>query len=243
MENKTLAQGAEAIISLTKENTVSKHRIKKSYRLPFLDNKIRKQRTKSEAKILVKASKLIPVPNLIKTDDKENLEIEFIQGKKLSENLDDLKDNLEICTTIGKQIAILHDNDIIHGDLTTSNMIYVPINKLNDKKDVNVKSSHQGSSANNNNNLKHPIPDLQDNNLSFKVYFIDFGLSYISKRAEDKAVDRHLIKQALEAKHFKHFESFFSHVLKGYEKTSKDSNPILERFKKVELRGRYKQQF
>ena len=179
----------------------------------------------------------------IKTDDKENLEIEFIQGKKLSESLDDLKDNLEICTTIGKQIALLHDNDIIHGDLTTSNMIYVPINKLNDKKDVNVKSSHQGSSANNNNNLKHPIPDLQDNNLSFKVYFIDFGLSYISKRAEDKAVDLHLIKQALEAKHFKHFESFFSHVLKGYEKTSKDSNPILERFKKVELRGRYKQQF
>ena len=82
---------------------------------------------------------------------------------------------------------------------------------------------------------------LVDNN-KFKVYFIDFGLGFESNRIEDKAVDLHLIKQALEAKHFRYFESFFSNVLKGY-KTSKNSSIVLQRLDKVESRGRYKAQF
>ena len=50
--------------------------------------------------------------------------MQFIDGKKLSDNLDSLPNNIEICKMIGQNIAKLHDNDIIHGDLTTSNMIY-----------------------------------------------------------------------------------------------------------------------
>jgi Kae1-associated kinase Bud32 len=73
-----------------------------------------------------------------------------------------------------------------------------------------------------------------------KVYFIDFGLGFESKKAEDKAVDLHLIKQALEAKHFNHFERFFQAVLEGY-KSSKHHIATLARLKAVEKRGRYKQ--
>src|SRR3989344_4758049 len=125
MKSSIIQQGAEAIISLNEKGNVEKHRIKKSYRFPPLDNKIRKQRTKKESKILEKAAKLIPIPKLIKTDEKENIELEFINGLKLSDNLDKLPNAIEICKIIGSQIAILHDNEIIHGDLTTSNMIYV----------------------------------------------------------------------------------------------------------------------
>ena len=75
-----------------------------------------------------------------------------------------------------------------------------------------------------------------------KVYFIDFGLGFISAKMEDRAVDIHLLKQALESKHFNNWEKIFESFFKGY-KISKDYNKTLERFKKVEARGRYKAQY
>jgi Kae1-associated kinase Bud32 len=76
---------------------------------------------------------------------------------------------------------------------------------------------------------------LKDN----KVYFIDFGLGFVSLKIEDKAVDLHLLKQALESKHYKVFEDCFNSILKGYKK-SVNYEDVMERLKKVEKRGRYK---
>ena len=128
------------------------------------------------------------------------IDMEFIEGKKLSEHLDSFQDKvrLKVCNLIGSQVAILHDNDIIHGDLTTSNMI-----------------------------------------LNEELYFIDFGLGFEDPKAENKAVDLHVLKQALESKHYKHFESSFKEVLRGYAK-SKNFEKTIKRFHKVESRGRYK---
>ena len=58
---KLIARGAEAKIILS-NNLIIKDRIKKSYRIPELDEKIRKLRTRAEAKLLNKASKIINVP-------------------------------------------------------------------------------------------------------------------------------------------------------------------------------------
>ncbi|MEI6732158.1 MAG: KEOPS complex kinase/ATPase Bud32 [archaeon] len=199
---KIIGRGAEAILSQSGKHLL-KQRVAKGYRLPVLDERLRKSRTKKESKLLEKAFKLIPTPKLIKSSDKDKeITMEFIKGKKLSETLDDLKNSKSVCQQIGKNIAKLHDADIIHGDLTTSNMI--------------LKSG--------------------------KVYFIDYGLGYESNKIEDKAVDLHLIKQALEAKHFKHFETFFAAVLQGY-KESKHSKETLKRLEAVEKRGRYKQAY
>ena len=204
MQEKIIQQGAEAII-IKRGNDIIKRRIPKTYRLPILDEKLRKQRTKKEARLLQKASAIIPIPKIIKINEKDKeIEMEFIKGKKLSEHLDSLKNKVQISKTIGKQIALLHDNDIIHGDLTTSNII------LSDKDK--------------------------------KLYFIDFGLGFSSNKIEDKAVDLHLIKQALEAKHFKYFKSLTRAVLDGYS-ISKTSKETLARLKKVESRGRYKEQY
>src|SRR3989339_1426293 len=227
MASKIIAQGAEAILT-RKGNQIIKKRLKKGYRLPIIDNRIRKQRTKKEARLLEKASKLIPIPKIIKLDENSReITLEFLKGKKLSNNLDKLKDNLKICKTLGKQIAKLHDNGIIHGDLTTSDMIYVPYNKHTKNKKII-----------NNGDL------LSDNNLSAislnerargahgELYFIDFGLGYESTKPEDKAVDLHLIKQALEAKHFKHYEKYWKAILAGY-RTSANSKIVLNRLEKV----------
>ena len=200
MTEKILAQGAEAIIS-RQGNQVLKDRIKKSYRIPILDNKLRKSRTKSEAKLLEKASQLISTPKVLETDNLEKIKMQFIQGKKLSDWLDKIENANKICEQIGNSVAKLHDNNIIHGDLTTSNMI-----------------------------LKEG-----------KVYFIDFGLGFTSRRIEDKAVDLHLLKQALEAKHFQNWKFLFDAVLKGYN--SKDKSLVLKQLEKVESRGRYKKGF
>lgn len=233
-QQNIIGRGAEAI--LTKEgNKVLKDRIKKSYRLSVLDNRLRKQRTKRESRLLEKASKLIPVPNLIKTNEKTNsIEMDFIPGLKLSDNLDSLSDNQEICKIIGKKISILHDNNIIHGDLTTSNMIYV------DNRPLTNKSKRKLS------NTVEPIDvianDDSPNSQSFKVYFIDFGLSFESSKAEDKAVDLHLIKQALEAKHFNNYHEFWNSILEGY-KSSKHFKETIKRLESVEKRGRYKKAY
>ena len=223
--NNIIGIGAEAVL-IHKDGKLIKRRIKKSYRISELDEKLRKQRTKKESKLLEKAFKLISVPKIIKTDEKnKEIDMEFLEGKKLSEHLDTLKNAEEICEQIGKNISLLHDADIIHGDLTTSNMIYVENNK---------KDAH---------NTEEPIDkepqDINSKSVKGKVYFIDFGLGFESKKAEDKAVDLHLIKQALEAKHFNNYEKFFQSVLKGY-KLSKNHQATLNRLKAVEKRGRYK---
>ena len=54
MGQKIIQRGAEAEIILS-GNQIIKNRIKKSYRIPELDEKIRKLRTRSEAKLLEKA--------------------------------------------------------------------------------------------------------------------------------------------------------------------------------------------
>ena len=76
--------------------------------------------------------------------------------------------------------------------------------------------------------------------LGKEIYFIDFGLSYFSHKIEDKAVDLHLLKQALESKHYKVWEKCFKAALKAYKKESEDTKEVLKRLETVEKRGRYK---
>jgi TP53 regulating kinase and related kinases len=233
MVEKIIAQAAEAIIIKEGSNIV-KRRIKKSYRIPEIDEKLRKQRTRGEAKILQKASKIINVPRVDSVDEKtKEIKMQFLEGKKLSEHLDSLKNRNEIAEQIGQEIAKLHDSDIIHGDLTTSNMIYV--------EDASGDNNKTASASAPLSSIKRSPITKNISNPNNKVYFIDFGLGFISKRIEDKAVDLHLIRQALEAKHFSCWKSLFDFIIKGYN--SKDKTAILAQLEKVEARGRYKKGF
>ncbi len=228
MKQKLLQQGAEAKIILTESDALTepnnkcnkskkviiKSRTSKSYRIPEIDKSIRKRRTKAETKLLKKASEIIDVPavitvigneaNYIGNPPEYSIKMEYIAGKKLSQHLDNfsLKEQKNIMKTLGKNIALLHKHETIHGDLTTSNMIFV-----------------EG-----------------------KIFFIDFGLGYISRKIEDKAVDLHLLKQALEAKHFKHWKELFEEVSKSYETElgKEESKKVFERITAVERRGRYR---
>lgn len=116
-----IGQGAEATIYLA-ENVI-KERLEKSYRLKEIDETLRKTRTRKEAKLLVKLEEIgFPAPRLLSTDRLSKIEMQYLEGPKLRDFLD--ADNYkEQCIELGRKIAMLHNQDIIHGDLTTSNMI------------------------------------------------------------------------------------------------------------------------
>ena len=114
--------GAEAVLYKKDSQTLIKERVKKSYRLSDLDETLRKRRTRREAKVLQKTS--ANVPNVSLVDDKTMLiEMEFINGDVVRDVLDASPNQKKICTMIGEQIATIHNEHIIHGDLTTSNMM------------------------------------------------------------------------------------------------------------------------
>ena len=120
---KILKQGAESIIILDKGKII-KHRIKKSYRIKEIDEKIRKSRTRSEAKLLEKSP--VRVPKILNVDEKDmKIEMQYLNGELLKDIFDKLKEKerLSLCKTLGEEISKLHSAEIIHGDLTTSNLI------------------------------------------------------------------------------------------------------------------------
>ncbi|NVM54431.1 MAG: Kae1-associated serine/threonine protein kinase [Candidatus Helarchaeota archaeon] len=105
---------------------LKKVRISKTYRHPLLDQRLRMARTVHEAKILTETRKLGISTPIIYYIDAQNATIymEFIEGTRVKELLNNPECNpAEICEKIGRIIGILHKNNIIHGDLTTSNMI------------------------------------------------------------------------------------------------------------------------
>ena len=120
---KLIKQGAESIIILDKGKII-KHRIKKSYRIKEIDEKIRKSRTRSEAKLLEKSP--VRVPKILNVDEKDmKIEMQYLNGELLKDIFDKLKEKerLNLCKALGEEISKLHSAEIIHGDLTTSNLI------------------------------------------------------------------------------------------------------------------------
>ncbi len=191
-----IGHGAEAKLYKTGEIVV-KERPQKNYRLTEIDEKLRKQRTRKEAKIIETMTEIgIPAPKLIKMCDKTmKIEMSFISGEKVRDVM-----TVELAKEIGQKVGILHKNDIIHSDLTTSNMIF-----------------HEE-----------------------KIHFIDFGLSFVSTKTEDKAVDLHLLNRALESKHHEISKKCMQQVVEGYKESNPKAEDVLKRLETVEKRGRNK---
>ena len=100
---------------------------------------------------------------------------------------------------IGSNIALMHSGDNIHGDLTTSNMMLRPQTlKLTDKPNMTPTQ----------------IANSQDLGT---LYMIDFGLSSVSTKIEDKAVDIYVLKRAFISTH-PGSEPFFAKILDHYSK-------------------------
>ena len=122
--------GAEAEISLCRWlglNVVVKRRRSKGYRAKELDRNIIAARTVHEASALSRARSVgVRTPFVLHVNPAEGVIImEYVEGRTISECASELPlGELEpIFTLIGNSVALLHGNNIIHGDPTASNMI------------------------------------------------------------------------------------------------------------------------
>lgn len=112
-----IASGAEAVIAL-EGNTIIKTRIEKRYRLKELDENIRRERTKTEARLISEARRCgVPTPIIRDITDFE-IQMEYIEGMALKNIV-----NPSLSEQTGELIGRLHTCGIIHGDLTTSNIL------------------------------------------------------------------------------------------------------------------------
>jgi Kae1-associated kinase Bud32 len=110
-------RGAEAIINIDGDK-VTKNRVKKSYRINEIDSKLRKERTRAEAKLINSARRAgVPVPKILSSSEHE-IEMEHVQGEILRDVID-----TKYAKQVGESLSKLHDANLVHGDLTTSNMV------------------------------------------------------------------------------------------------------------------------
>jgi TP53 regulating kinase-like protein len=106
---------------------ILKLRVSKKYRIQEIDSWLRRYRTLLEAKLMIDAKRAgVPTPTILEVDPEgARIVMSFSEGEQLKKVLDRLSVRRRrlVCRKIGRYIARLHLAGIVHGDLTTSNMI------------------------------------------------------------------------------------------------------------------------
>jgi len=125
-----IKKGAEANLYLVDWHDIKvvvKKRLPKKYRPSKLDEEIRTYRTIHEPQLMHEAKKAgVPTPTIFLVNAKDaTIIMEFIEGKQMKQLLGEVTESERqgLCLKIGELIGRLHEYGIIHGDLTTSNMI------------------------------------------------------------------------------------------------------------------------
>lgn len=123
-------KGAEADILECKydsNDAIIKHRIKKNYRINEIDKKLRIERTKQEVKLLHDCKKINVRTPFVYSVDLINMNIieEKINAKQLQDVLIDYDTKYvrKLFNNIGFNVSKMHEAGIIHGDLTTANIL------------------------------------------------------------------------------------------------------------------------
>ncbi|HIP35020.1 MAG TPA: bifunctional N(6)-L-threonylcarbamoyladenine synthase/serine/threonine protein kinase [Methanothermococcus okinawensis] len=223
---------------------VVKERVKKKYRLEELDTTIRLRRTVREGRFLYLIKDYGILSPYIFDIDKKNytLTMSYIPGNLAKDEIE--RGNLDCCYNIGVIVGKLHERDIIHNDLTTSNFIVVKEDTDDSKEVVEDYNGTKiyGSCT------QRVLEDCEDceNDLEIdrklleknKVYIIDFGLGKFSSMLEDKTIDLIVLKKSIMSTHYRVFEDVWKRILEGY-KVYKEWKEVVEYMGEVEKRGRY----
>ncbi|KNC48321.1 BUD32 protein kinase [Thecamonas trahens ATCC 50062] len=245
-----LAQGAEARVYIGRLgglDALAKHRFVKGYRHKVLDDKLRAAHTVAEARSLARARALgVPVPGVLMVDTKEMvLYMELVHGITLKAYLQameglEIKDDvgphhlppnaMAVLAAVGKDIALLHNGDVVHGDLTTSNFMLRP----RSPSDAAVLASKP----------LDPSALVALNILHLEVVTIDFGLASVAQSdgLEDKAVDLYVLERAFISTH-PFAEHAFAAVLGAYAEACANDDAVLGRLEDVRARGRKRDMF
>ncbi len=129
---REIKRGAEAVIyegDLRGLKVIVKRRVSKPYRHPELDRKMNEERTAKEARMMYLALKAgVNVPAVLFVLPPEyTIIMEYVEGTLLK---DYRGLNRGMGVVIGEAVGKLHSSGVVHGDLTTANMILSPDNEL-----------------------------------------------------------------------------------------------------------------
>lgn len=128
-----VARGAEA--TLRKVDwwgfpAILKDRDSKAYRPKALDERLRRERTRTEVRLLVEARRLgVRTPIVYDVDlEKHRIILEELEGKTLRDLLEELAGDASTLApaarTFGRALGKLHAGGVAHGDLTSSNVVF-----------------------------------------------------------------------------------------------------------------------
>ena len=145
--------------------------------------------------------------------------MEWVEGQTVREVLERRKGSKveeveSLMGKIGKAIGRMHEVGVVHGDLTTSNLMV--------RECTNEDSAEERRDA------------KQDQE---EIVLIDFGLAGQSSQEEDKAVDLYVLERAFGSTH-PEAEDDFKEVLKVYGESHKGAMVVLKRLEEVRMRGR-----
>lgn len=210
-------QGAEARlykgIYLGKAVMV-KERFEKKYRHPYLDNHLTKERIKAECRAILRLKTAgIQTPTVYLVDFKRrSIFMEYFENSITSKdfiNRASVESIMELSLRIGTILANMHSNNVIHGDLTTSNILVV--NKQNMLEFANFGN--------------------------LDIVLIDFGLAYVDSSAEDKGVDLYVLERAIISTH-NNPHKIFGDILDAYKEGYSKGHEVLNKLEEIRARGR-----
>ncbi|MFY1110359.1 MAG: bifunctional N(6)-L-threonylcarbamoyladenine synthase/serine/threonine protein kinase [Methanosarcinaceae archaeon] len=117
-----LDSGAEAVVYLEEgpggEKVLVKERVPKAYRLKEIDERIRKERNRTEARMMSETRRAgVPTP-IIYDVEAFKLKMQYIGGAPVKYLI-----SPEVSIKVGELVGKLHSAGIVHGDLTTSNLL------------------------------------------------------------------------------------------------------------------------
>ncbi|KAI0836746.1 tyrosine protein kinase [Hypoxylon sp. FL0890] len=224
-----------------------KYRPPKAWRHPVLDARLTRHRILAEARILAKCRREgVPVPAVYAVDEAAGwMMMEWVSGaparvginewlkrRKESEEAkghegdavpvtgdrEEDKELVALMRRIGSAVGRMHKVGIVHGDLTTSNMMLRPWEK--------GRGPSNGTTSN------------SDGSLDGDIVIIDFGLASQSSSDEDRAVDLYVLERAFASTHSR-AEELFTRVLdSAYREAFKQAPIVLKKLEEVRMRGR-----
>ncbi|KAL2115586.1 hypothetical protein VTJ04DRAFT_9841 [Mycothermus thermophilus] len=211
-----------------------KYRPPKPYRHPALDARLTRARIAAEAKVLDRCWREgVPVPAVYAMDAAAGwMMMEWIEGIPVRVGINTFLGDAEgetegeegelvdLMRRIGRAVGALHRTGVVHGDLTTSNMMLRP---RRDAGETSVDRPAEGKG-------KATV-------LEGDVVLIDFGLATQSMSDEDRAVDLYVLERAFASTHPR-AEKLFGVILDEYKTTFKKAPSVLAKLEDVRMRGR-----
>jgi N6-L-threonylcarbamoyladenine synthase/protein kinase Bud32 len=216
-------RGAEATVELLPEDgddedrRVIKRRVPKEYRHPEFDRTLRRDRTVAEARLTSEARRAgVPTPLVYDADvPNATLTLQHVGDRDLAAALDE---GTERVASVGRHLARLHNEGIVHGDPTTRN---VRVGSDASGEESATKESETAAAA------------TDDD----RAVLIDFGLAYHTGHVEDHAMDLHVFEGSIRAT-ASDPDPLIEAFEAGYAAVGDDG--VLERLRDVEGRGRYR---